>query len=94
MVDAHEAWRIGLVDEVVSTGELMERAGALALDMAAQAPRAMSEMIRVVDEGLDLPLDEGLKMEARAFGNLCETADKAEGTRAILEERQATWKGE
>jgi enoyl-CoA hydratase len=45
----------------------------------------------VVDEGLDLPLEKGLELEAEAFGKLCDSEDKEEGTRAFLEKRKAEW---
>jgi enoyl-CoA hydratase len=93
IIDAQEALRIGLVDEVVPTAELMQRAEALAKEIAAQAPLAVAEAIRVVNEGLDLPLEAGLLREAEQFGRLCDTADKREGTRAFLEKRKAAWKG-
>ena len=94
IIDACEALRIGLVDEVVPAAELMQRAEALAGEMAAQAPLAIAETLRLVDEGLDLPLDLGLLREADRFGHLCDTADKAEGTSAFLEKRKPVWKGE
>jgi enoyl-CoA hydratase len=81
-----------LVDEVVPAAELMTRAEALADEIASQAPLAVSEVIRVVDEGLDLPLEKALALEAEAFGKLCDMADKAEGTRAFLEKRRAEWR--
>ncbi|WP_109486462.1 enoyl-CoA hydratase/isomerase family protein [Occallatibacter savannae] len=91
VIDAREALRIGLVDEVVPASELMTRAESLAEEIAAQAPGAVAEVIRVVDQGLDLPLEEGLRLEAAAFGKLCDSADKAEGTKAFLEKRKAEW---
>ena len=91
VIDAREALRIGLVDEVVPAAELMTRAEALAEEIAAQTPGAVAEVIRVVDEGLDLPLEKALGLEAEAFGKLCDTGDKAEGTRAFLEKRRAEW---
>jgi len=91
VIDAREALRIGLVDEVVAGAELMTQAEKLAEEIAAQAPGAVAEVIRVVDEGLDLPLEKALGLEAAAFGKLCDTADKAEGTRAFLEKRKAEW---
>jgi enoyl-CoA hydratase len=86
IIDAREAFRIGLVDEVVPAAELMQRAEALAGEMA--------ETLRLVDEGLDLPLDLALLREADRFGHLCDTPDKAEGTSAFLEKRKPVWKGE
>src|SRR5580692_11309334 len=94
IISAAEALRIGLVEEVVPAAELMQRAEILALSIAAQAPLAVAEILRVVDEGLDLPLEAGLQMESEHFGRLCGTTDKAEGTRAFLEKRGPAWKGE
>jgi enoyl-CoA hydratase len=94
IVDAHEALRIGLVDEVVPAAQLMQRAMALALEIAANAPLAVSKMLGVVDEGLDLPLDQALVHEARVFGQLCGTLDKIEGVQAFLDKRVAAWKGQ
>ncbi len=91
IIDAHEALRIGLVDEVVPPGELMSRAEALAREIAHQAPLAIAETLRSVDEGLSLPLELALLREAARFGELCATADKAEGTRAFLEKRPPHW---
>ncbi len=94
IIDAQEALRIGLVDEVVPAAQLMARAEALALEIAANAPLAITDTLRAVDEGLDLPLDLALLREAARFGHLCGTADKAEGTAAFLEKRPPAWKGE
>jgi enoyl-CoA hydratase len=93
IIDATEALRIGLVDEVVPSAELMRRAETLADEVAAQAPLAIAETLRVVDEGLDLPLDLALLREADRFGHLCDSVDKAEGTKAFLEKRPPVWKG-
>jgi enoyl-CoA hydratase len=92
IINAQEALRIGLVDEVVPAPELMQRAESLARSIAAQAPLAISEVLQVVDEGINLPLDLALPLEAERFGRLCGTADKAEGTKAFLEKRTPAWK--
>ena len=93
IIDAAEALRIGLVDEVVPAAEMFSRAQALAAEIATQAPLAIAETLRVVDEGLNLPLDLALLREAEAFGHLCDSADKAEGTKAFLEKRPPVWSG-
>ena len=93
MISAAEALRIGLVDEVVSADQLMVRAEALAMEIAAQAPLAIERTILAVDSGLDLSLDDGLAQESRHFGHCCSTADKAEGTAAFLAKRPAVWTG-
>ncbi|MGO9937897.1 MAG: enoyl-CoA hydratase-related protein [Terracidiphilus sp.] len=93
VIDAQEALRIGLVDEVVPADRLMERAEALALEIAANAPLAVAETLRTVDEGGDLPLEAALEREAASFGHLCGTADKTEGTQAFLAKRHPSWTG-
>jgi len=94
IIDAQEALRIGLVDEVVPAAELMARGEALALEIAANAPLAIAETLKAVDEGLDLPIDLALMREAERFSHLCKTTDKTEGTNAFLEKRPPVWKGE
>jgi enoyl-CoA hydratase len=94
VIDAQEALRIGLVEEVVPAAGLISRAEALAIEIAASAPLAVAETLHAVDEGLPLPLDLALLREAARFGGLCATADKAEGTRAFLDKRPPAWKGE
>ena len=93
IVSADEALRIGLVDEIVPADQLMARAEALALEIAANAPLALQRTLAVVDRGLDLPLEDALAEEARHFGHCCGTQDKAEGTAAFLEKRAAIWTG-
>lgn len=93
IIDAQEALRIGLVDEVVPAAQLMQRAETLALEIIANAPLSIAETLRAVDQGLDLPLDAALDREAACFGHLFGTADKAEGAEAFLAKRAPTWKG-
>jgi enoyl-CoA hydratase len=93
MVDAEEAFRIGLVDEVVPAEALMPRAETLARAIAQQAPLAVAACLRAVEGGFDLPIEAGLELEASLFGLACATEDKAEGTRAFLEKRAPAWQG-
>lgn len=94
IIDAREALRIGLVDEVVPAPDLMTRGEALAMEICANAPMAIAETLHAVDEGLSLPLELALLCEAARFGELCATSDKAEGTNAFLEKRTPAWKGQ
>lgn len=94
IINAQEALRLGLVDELVPPAELLTRAEALAQAIAANAPLAIAETLRVVDEGLYLPLEMALLREAEGFAKLCATVDKAEGTRAFLEKRPPNWRAE
>lgn len=92
-ITAAEALRIGLVDEVVPAGDLMARAHALAKTIASLAPVAVRQCLAAVRDGVEMPLGAALAHEAALFGACCETADKAEGTRAFLEKRAPVWRG-
>jgi enoyl-CoA hydratase len=93
MVGAEEAFRMGLVDEVVPAEALLPRAETLARAIAQQAPLAVAGCIQAVEGGYDLPLDSALELEASLFGLTCATEDKAEGTEAFLEKRAPVWRG-
>jgi enoyl-CoA hydratase len=95
IIDAAEALRIGLVDEVVpgDSDALSARATDLAKQLAGMPPLAVAAAIEAVDRGAGLPLDQALAIEAALFGRLCATEDKREGTRAFLEKRPPTWLG-
>lgn len=93
MISAAEALRIGLVNEVVAPTELLARGEALARTIASMAPLAVRYSLEAVDRGYDLPLEEGLFLEAALFGLTCATADKEEGTAAFLAKRAPVWQG-
>src|SRR5450432_2744648 len=83
MISAQEALRIGLVNEVVAAAELIARAEAIAGKIAANAPLAVQYALEAVNKGMEMPLTEGLFLEATLFGVCCATADKKEGTAAF-----------
>ena len=93
IINAAEALRIGLVDEVVPAAELIPRATQIALTMAAAAPIAIRQTLAAVHAGYDLSLDQALALEASLFGLCCATQDKTEGTKAFLEKRPPNWTG-
>jgi enoyl-CoA hydratase len=93
LIDAGEALRIGLVDEVVPAASLTEHATSLACKIAAMPPLAVAAAIDAVDRGADLPLDQALALETSLFARLCGTDDKREGTQAFLEKRAPAWTG-
>src|SRR6516162_3431962 len=68
MISAQEAYRIGLVNEVVPATELIPRAEAIAAKIIANAPLAIQYAMEAVNRGLDLPLADGLYLEAVLFG--------------------------
>jgi enoyl-CoA hydratase/carnithine racemase len=93
MMTAQEAYRIGLVNEVVAAAELIPRAEAIAAKIIANAPLAVQYAMEAVNKGMEMPLAEGLYLEATLFGLCCATEDKKEGTSAFLEKRAAQFKG-
>ena len=93
MVDATEAHRIGLVEEVVAPDQLMLRAVALAELIASKSPVAVMAAKEATRAALSMPLSEGMKVETALFQLCFASEDKVEGVRAFLEKRQATFPG-
>jgi enoyl-CoA hydratase len=93
MIDAAEAYRIGLVNRVVHAAELMGSAREMMKQILANGPLAVALCIEAVDRGLEMSLDEGLILEANHFGLLAATEDMREGMRAFLDKRTAAFKG-
>ncbi len=93
MIRADEALRIGLVDAVVAPDDLMSEAQALLGKALSNGPVAVAESKRLVDAGLDMPLEDAIAMEAVAFGAVFATKDQKEGMRAFLDKRSPEFKG-
>ena len=93
MIDAEEAYRIGLVNRVVPQAELIETCRAVLLKILAAGPVAVKLTMQAVDVGLDCGIEQGLRFEATAFGLAVSTEDRVEGTRAFLEKRPAKFSG-
>jgi enoyl-CoA hydratase len=92
-INAEEALEIGLVSQVVPGEELMPEAGALAKTIAAKAPVALRFIKEAVNKGLDLTLEQGLRLEADLYFLLHTTQDRTEGIKAFLEKRTPKFKG-
>jgi enoyl-CoA hydratase len=84
-VKADEALAIGLVDRVVAPEETLDAALAWATELAAGAVAAMGEAKRVVDGGLDGPLDAGLDLETARFVAVFDTDDASVGIASFIE---------
>src|SRR5262247_3385658 len=93
MIDAAEAYRIGLVNEVVPAANLIARAEAVLGQIFANAPLAVRYSLEAVNRGLDTSQDEGQRLEASYFGLCAATDDKKEGTSAFLEKRAPRFQG-
>ncbi len=92
-ITAQEAYRIGLVNQVVPQAELLAAAEKLAQKIMANAPLAVKFALEAVNHGLEMSEAEGQFLEATLFGLCCTTADMKEGTRAFLEKRPAKFVG-
>ena len=94
MVDAQEAFRIGLVNRVVPRAKLLEEAESLLRKMLANGPLSLRFTLEAVGAGLEMPFREAEYLEATLFGLICTTQDMKEGTAAFLEKRPPKFKGQ
>jgi enoyl-CoA hydratase/carnithine racemase len=93
MISAEEAYRIGLVNEMVPAADLITRAETILKKIASNAPIAVKFSLEAVNKGLETSQGEGLLLEASYFGLCAATEDKKEGTSAFLEKRTAQFRG-
>jgi enoyl-CoA hydratase len=93
MIDAQEAYRIGLVNLVVPADQVVAEAERMVRSIIEMAPLAIRGCLEAVDIGLDTGVDAALQLEATYFGLLSATADMREGTRAFVEKRPAKFVG-
>jgi len=93
MIDAQEAYRIGLVNKVVPAADLLSESEKMLRGILAMGPLAVRLALEAVDQGLEMSLDEGLLLEANHFGLLAATQDMKEGLTAFLEKRSAKFQG-
>jgi len=92
-IGAQEAYRIGLVNEVVPAAELMTRSEAILKEIFSNAPLAVKFSLEAVNKGLETSQAEGLSLEASFFGLCAGTDDKNEGTQAFLQKRAPQFQG-
>ncbi|MBF3201960.1 enoyl-CoA hydratase, partial [Pseudomonas aeruginosa] len=93
LVKAPQALAMGLVSEVVADESTLARALELATEIARLPPLALAQIKEVVLAGADLPLDQALALERKAFQLLFDSHDQKEGMRAFLEKRTAEYLG-
>ena len=93
ILDAGEAARIGLVNEVVPAGEARTRADEVAEEIAARGPLAVREVKHLLDAAMDVDLDTGLAAELDASERSFATNDMLEGASAFFEKRDPTYRG-
>lgn len=93
-IKAEEALNWGLVTEVVGPDDLLQRAKVILEGLIKLPPFALQCIMRTIDAGYDLSLDDAFEFEAVNFGLCCATQDKQEGVKAFLEKRTAVFSGE
>jgi len=93
MIGAQEAYRIGLVNEVVPAADLITRAEAILKKIASNAPIAIKFALEAANNGMETSQSEGSLLEASYFGLCAATEDKQEGTTAFLEKRAPRFQG-
>src|SRR6266496_5373635 len=93
IIDAQEAYRIGLVNEVVPGANLISRVETVLNQIISNAPVGVKYSIEAVNKGLDTSLAEGFLLEASLFAICAGTEDKKEGTSAFLEKRAPKFQG-
>jgi enoyl-CoA hydratase/carnithine racemase len=93
LISAQEAYRIGLVNEVVPAGQVVSRAEAILKQIFGNAPIAVKYSLDAVNKGLETSQSEGLALEASFFGLCAATEDKREGTSAFLAKRAPQFQG-
>jgi len=93
-ISAGEALEIGLVSQVIPREKLAAEVEALAQTMAGKAPIALRYIKEAVNKGLDLTLEQGLRLEGDLYFLLHTTSDRTEGIKAFLEKRPPQFRGE
>jgi enoyl-CoA hydratase len=93
MIDAAEAYRLGIANKIVAPEALMTTSLEMMNKILANGPLAVALTIEAVDRGLEMSLDEGLILEANHFGLLAATEDMNEGMSAFLEKRTPAFRG-
>jgi enoyl-CoA hydratase/carnithine racemase len=92
-IDAEEAQRIGLVQRVTPPEDLMTAVMDLAHKMAAKSPVSLAYVREAIHKGMDLTLDQGLRLEADLYYLIHTTDDRTEGIKAFREKRRPEFKG-
>ena len=92
-VSGSEAYRIGLVNAAVPANDVLKAAEDLAARILKGAPMAVTFIKEAVAKGIELPLEQGLRLEADLSAIIATTEDSKEGPRAFAEKRTPVWKG-
>ena len=92
-IDATEAYRVGLVNRVVPPEQLISAAEEIARKICLGAPLSLIAIKEAINKGVEVPLEDGLRLESELAMLLSTTEDQKEGSRAFAEKRAPIWKG-
>ena len=87
-IKADEALRIGLVNAICPQAELLDTAKKLAKSICLNAPIAVRNCKKAINDGLEVNIDKGIEIEEKIFGSCFNTADQKEGMNAFLQKRK------
>jgi len=93
MINADEAYRIGLVNRVVEQDRLLPETESLLLEILSQSPVAVKMTWEAIHHGLNLSLEESALLGADYFGLIASTEDFREGTQSFIEKTSPSFKG-
>ncbi len=93
ILDSAECLELGLADRVVPADDLHQAAHDYAGKLARNAPLALRAAKQAIIQGLERPMEEGLRAEEEAYNSLIHTRDREEGLQAFLDKRTPNWKG-
>ncbi len=88
-ISGKQAAEYGIVNRVTSAGEVLNEAINLAQTIASKSRLNITAAMKAINQGMEMPFKESLKLERDLFGQLCESQDKIEGVNAFLEKRDA-----
>lgn len=91
MLDANEAYSLGLVQKVVPSQSLLDECLNISQKILSQGKTAIQKVKEVVWKTINLPIEEALNIEAKEFGKLFDNVEAKEGMRAFLEKRKPNW---
>jgi enoyl-CoA hydratase/carnithine racemase len=93
LYDAQEAYRIGLVNQLVPYDQLIPAGEKVAASFVKGAPLALRYIKEAIYKGSELSLEQGLRLESDLAGMVLNTEDAKEGPKAFVEKRPPAWKG-
>ncbi len=94
IIDAEEAYRMGLVNRVIPPDELMDECLQMAERISEKSPIAMKYALRAINQGMQVDLESGLKIESLCLGACFASEDSKEGLKAFLEKRKPRFIGQ